>query len=321
MNKKKIDDKFFVELDDYINGIEILNSSQEKEYYEILELGKKLAGNDFSENSNKEEVFSKTFKKLNINEGEDNMNKSNKTKKSLMKVASIALICILGISTMQTSFAQDLVAKIVKTISLGHITVIEEYTGEESFPIPEEFKGKIFDKDGNLIEIFSADIDKIYTADGDEIANLDMGNGKIITVDQQEKMIEEDILVVKDINKLNEYTCFEVILPSYLPEGYEFDRAGFFKDSNGIVEDSKYIELYFTNAKTGEYIYMQQRFADEETGYATGGENVQEIKINGVDAVMYNDRNIDWEYNGVLYMLNGRGIVKSELIKMAESFK
>lgn len=75
-------------------------------------------------------------------------------------------------------------------------------------------------------------------------------------------MMEEETLVIKDIRKLNDYTCFDVIFPSYLPEGYQFDRAEFYKEDNSVVEDTKYIELYFTNNKTGKYIYMQQRFAD-----------------------------------------------------------
>ena len=139
---------------------------------------------------------------------------------------------------------------------------------------------------------------------------------------EAEKMRKEGILVVKDPNEFNNYTCFNVVLPSYLPEGFEFDRAEFYEDENGVVENTKYIGLYFTNEKTGKYIYMQQRFADEETAYAGGAKKVEEIKINGVDAVFYDDRNIDWEANGVIYALSGRGeITKDELIKIAESIK
>jgi hypothetical protein len=65
---------------------------------------------------------------------------------------------------------------------------------------------------------------------------------------------------------------------------------------------------------------MQQRFADEETAYETGGSKVEKIKINGVDAILY-DNSLDWEYNGVIYALNGKGIAKDELIKIAESIK
>ena len=135
-------------------------------------------------------------------------------------------------------------------------------------------------------------------------------------------MSEEQTLVVKDPNELNNYTCFDVKLPSYLPEGYKFTEAEFFKDENGVVENAKIIGLYFANEKTGKFIYMQQRLAVEEAGYVTGAAKVEELKINGVDAVLYGDSNLDWEYNGVIYMLVGRGeIAKDELIKIAESIK
>ena len=324
MSKKNIEDLFSTEMDAYANGIERSKKSQSEEYNELLELGKKLADNDFSKVSNKEEVFDKTIKNIN-NRGEDTVGNSNKARRIVTKVASIALVCILGFSIMQTSFAQEVVGKIVKTISLGHITIFEEEFVENMEPIsvPEKLKGKIFDKDGNLVEELLVDKpQKLYTADGEEIDELDSETGEIITVAEDEKMREEQYLVVKDPNELNNYTCFNVILPSYLPEGYEFDRAEFYKDDNGVVENSKYISLYFTNKKTGEKIYIPQRFADEETAYETGGSKVEEIKINGVDAVIYDDRNIDWEANGVIYGISAKGeITRTELIKIAESIK
>lgn len=67
---------------------------------------------------------------------------------------------------------------------------------------------------------------------------------------------------------------------------------------------------------------MQQRVAEEDAGYVTDAVKIEELKINGVDAVLYDDSNLDWEYNGVIYMLVGRGeIAKDELIKIAESIK
>ena len=324
MSKKNIEDLFSTEMDAYANGIERSKKSQSEEYNELLELGKKLADNDFSKVSNKEEVFDKTIKNIN-NRGEDTVGNSNKARRIVTKVASIALVCILGFSIMQTSFAQEVVGKIVKTISLGHITIFEEEFVENMEPIsvPEKLKGKIFDKDGNLVEELLVDKpQKLYTADGEEIDELDSETGEIITVAEDEKMREEQYLVVKEPNKLNDYTCFNVILPSYLPEGYQFDRAEFYKGEDEVVENSKYISLFFTNEDTGKHIYMQQRFADEETAYETGGSKVEEIKINGVDAVIYDDRNIDWEANGVIYGISTRGAVtRNELIKIAESIK
>lgn len=317
MSKRRMKNSFSNGLDDYFNGVET------EECKELLEIAKVLEDKDFSEDSNKEEVFNKILKNINDYKGENTMKKSNKFKHPITKVASFALIGVLSISLMQTSFAQDVVGKVLKTISLGHIVVYEEeFLETESYPVPDKLKGKIFDKDGNPIEAISNKIEKIYTADGEEIDSIDDLTGEITTVAESEKQRKEQTLIVKDSNELNNYTCFDVILPSYLPEGYKFDRAEFYKDENGIVENTKYISLYFTNEKTGKFIYMPQRFADEETAYETGGSKVEEIKINGVDAVIYSDSNIDWEANGVLYGLSGRGEVdKDELIKIAESIK
>lgn len=317
MNKKKIGDKFSMDMDNYISGKENLNI--EEEYKELLELGKTLSQNDFSKNGNKEKIFNKSLDSIKKYKGEDNMKKSRKV---IIKAASFALVCILGITTMKTSFAQELVDKIANFISIGHVTVYEDpvYNKGEIIPVPEELKGKIFDKDGKPMEEMTVGSpDTMYTADGEKINSIESETFKIEI--EAENKLENNNLVVKDTDKLNDYTCFEVILPNYLPNGYDFDRAEFFRDENGIVENSKYISLYFINNATGEYIYMQQRFADEETAYAAGGRKIEQLKINGADAILY-DNNLDWEDNKVIYALSGRGIIpRDELIKIAESFK
>lgn len=328
MKGKKLEEKFSAEIDAYLNGTTKIDKSSKpssEEYNELLEIGKMLADQDFSKNSNKEEIFKKTLKNIDRYKGEDNMKKVNKIRRPIAKVASFALVCILGISLMQTSFAQNFMDKVVKTITLGHITIVQDEPETKSYPIPDELKGKVFDKDGNPVEVFSKD-KKIYTADGEEIVGFDFEReGIIITAaqaQQENEMMKEKTLIVKDPNKLNNYTCFNVILPSYLPKGYAFDRAEFYKDEKGVVENTKYINLYFTNKETGKYIFMQQRFADDETAYEAGTDGkIEKIKINGVDAIMSDNRTIDLEANGVLYSLHGRGIAKNELIKIAESIK
>lgn len=315
MEKEKMADKFSSDLDAYVNGIKKTDDSQSEEYNELLELGKILADKDFSKNSNKEDVFNKTFK--NIRGGKNIMKKPWKTKNLVTKVASLALVCVLCISLTQTSFAQEIVNKVVKTISLGHITVFQEEPASKDGNLPEVSLPAEQEK------IYIDENTKIHTVAGEEIADLNFETGEVITVAEEEKMMEELTLVVKDSSKLNNYTCFDVLLPSYLPEGYKFNKAEFLKgNKNDIVENSKYISLYFTNEETGKYIYMQQRFADEETAFATSSDKVEELKINGVKAVFYGGNNLNWEANGVLYILSGRGeITKDELIKMAESIK
>ncbi|MBU3199584.1 DUF4367 domain-containing protein [Clostridium estertheticum] len=325
MSNKRIEDKFSREMDAYFNGIEDKNKIESSEYNELLEFSKNMSKEDFSKNSNKKGVMNKTLKSISENKGENIMKKSNKFKKAAIAVAAI---CIVSVSIMQTSFAQDIAEKVIKTISLGHISVIQtEPSKIKEMRLTDEYKGKVFDKQGKQVQVVTQDNhNELFTAKGEKIAHMQAG--KIITVAEQEKMDKErekGVVEVKDSSKLNDYTCFNVKLPTFLPEGYKFDRAEFYKEKNEKkVENSKYIGLYFTNEKTGKSIYMQQRFPDETTkSIASTDGTIEKTKINGVNAVISDDRNIDWETKDAIYFLSAGkgGIIKSELIKVAESIK
>ncbi|MBZ9622357.1 DUF4367 domain-containing protein [Clostridium sp. FP2] len=321
MRNKRIEDKFSREIDAYFNGIEDKKKIEPSEYNELLQFSKNISNKDFSKDSNKQAVYNKTLKSISENKGENIMKKSNKFKKAAI---SVAAICIVSVSLMQTSFARDIADKVIRTISLGHISVVQtEPSKIKEVKVPDEFKGKVFDKQGKSIEVLTVgNAKELYTVKGEKIAN--MQDGKIITVAEDEKMRKEGVVEVKDSTKLNEYTCFDVKLPTFLPKGYKFDRAEVYKEKNETkVKNSKYIDLYFTNKETGKFIFMQQRFPDETTKFASGTDGtIEEIKINGVNAVISENRNIDWETKNALYNLSGRGgITKSELIKIAESIK
>jgi hypothetical protein len=319
MNKKSIEDKFSIDMDAYFNGIEHIGEHQQQEYNEILKLGKALSDKDFSKDSNKEAVFNKTLKNINQHKGENVMKNSNKIRKITAAAASFVIVC--GVFS-QTSFAKGFAEKVINKISLGHITV-EQSESPSEMVVPTNLEGKVFDKNKNPLTVITKNTGKIYTKSGEQIA--DIANGKIVTVSEakaEDKKEEENMLIVKDSSSLNKYTCFNVKLPSYLPKDYKFDRAEFYKGKDGSIS-KKYIDLFFTNEKTGKYIYMQQRFANEETKYASGTDGkIEKIKVNGKDAVLDDNRRMDWENNGVLYGLSGRGAFgKDELIKIADSIK
>lgn len=323
MNKKSIEDNYSIELDAYINGIEEKNKSKSEEYSGLLELGKTLADEDFSKGSNKEVVFNKVLKNINERKGDNIVKKSNKIKHSRRAVAAAAAVCIISISLTQTSFAKELAEKIIKVVSLGHTSIMQIESSEiEKMPVPDEFKGKIFDKNGKPIEVVTkGNADNMYTANGEKIVSF--SDGKIITEAEAGKIDKEQKVLIKDTNELSKYTCFKVILPSYLPKDYKFDRAEITKDKNGLKSESRpYIDIYFTNEKTGKFIYMQQRIADESMNSVSSANKVEQVKINGVDAVISDNRYIDWEYNNVIYSLSVRGEIKKiELMKIAESIK
>lgn len=322
MNRDNMKDNFSADMDNYFEGTDIPNKMGMDEGLKLTEFGRKLSSQDFSGESEKEEVLNKI--KRRIKNSEDfNMNR----RKSLKRITiTAATVTVLLITLMQTTFAQEFVEKIINSISLGNINAIQvQHPDIKEYKIPDELKGKIFDKDGNPLEVITEENKgELYTADGEKVVSFSNGQG--ITEKQKAKMDQEGKLVVKDSEKLNDYTCFKVILPGFLPDGYEFDRAEFYKDETGAVNQTKYIDLFFKNQTTGNYFFMQQRFSDEETAYEfTTDGDIEKIKINDSDAVIFDGnhgKNIDWEYNGVLYGLNGRGnIDQTDLIKIAESIK
>jgi len=236
-------------------------------------------------------------------------------------LATLLVVSVLSVTFVQPSFAQELLMKVLQTINLGHIVAHEVEFSADSNVIPDDLKGKIFDSKGNALVTLDAaqKAGDIYNADGEKIVGVE--DGRLVTQSERDQE-KAELLIERDSSKLNEYTIFDVGLPAYLPEGYTFDRAEFYKDSNGDVINSKYINLYFVNEATDEIISMQQRHADSETAYemSTDG-TIEKVKINGVDAVFVNGKGLDWEANGVLYGVTSASLDKNDLIKVAESIR
>lgn len=291
----------------------------EIERQQLRKLEQALYHMDFSETSNKIKVEEQVFGEMK-GEAEIKMGKKFNLKK--LGIVAVAAVSVCGV--MQTAVAQEFVGKIIKTISTDHIKVNQDEKVEwTKMPVPEKLKGKLYLADGTEVSEFTPDMTAFYTADGEKIAHMDAETGEILTEAEAKKKHDEMILTEYDVNKIDEYLCFTSQLPTELPEGYSFNRAEFYKDENGKVEDSKYLSLYFTNQITGKEIYVQERFADDETAYETGTDGtVEEIDINGVKAILQDEADLDWEADGLLFGISTRNnISKEELIKMANSFK
>jgi hypothetical protein len=323
MNSKELQQKFSADLAESINGAEN-DLKGSGEYLELLELGRVLAHKDFSEGSDQTAILNKARRAYIGQEKEKEMRTNYNLKRPAVIVATLLVVGTLSITFVQPSFAQELLSKILHTINLGHILAHEVEYSENYNVIPDELKGKIFDRNGNALQSLDAanKLDGIYTANGERI--VDIVNGEPLTqagMDKEKEIEEEGKLIVKDSSKLNEYTLFDVGLPEYLPAGYTFDRAEFYKETNSEVS-GKYIDLYFVNEATNEKISMQQRYADEETAYemSTDG-TIEKVEINGVDAVLVNGIGLDWEANGVLYGVTSASLDKDDLVKVAASIR
>ncbi|OMC79506.1 hypothetical protein BK125_04260 [Paenibacillus odorifer] len=320
MNSKDIQQKFSADLDESIYGA-ANDLKGTEEYKELLELGRVLAHQDFSEGSDKTAILNKARRKYAGQKEEIGLRTKHRFRRPAVMLATLLVVSVLSVTFVQPSFAQELLMKVLQTINLGHIVAHEVEFSADSNVIPDDFKGKIFDSKGNALVTLDA-VQKagdIYNADGEKIVGVE--DGRLVTQSERDQE-KEELLIERDSSKLNEYTIFDVGLPAYLPEGYTFDRAEFYKDSNGDVIHSKYINLYFVNEASDEIISMQQRHADSETAYemSTDG-TIEKVKINGVDAVLFNGKGLDWEANEVLYGVTSASLDKNDLIKVAESIR
>ncbi|WP_054939177.1 DUF4367 domain-containing protein [Paenibacillus ihuae] len=320
MNTKDKIQKFARDLDEGLHLKHPFCWNESAESLELLELGKALAGQDFSI-SHRSAVLSKVQSSANFKQEVSNMKIKSSLRRPAMIMASILIAGGLSISFVKPSFAEELFGRVLQKINLGNI-IASEMDPNVAPPFPEEWKGKLFDKDGNVITSFTKKLGEVYNADGEQIVNFD--GDKLITKSEQEQRDKETVermLTVKSQAELDKYALFKVKLPKYLPEGFAFDRGEFYTSEDGIV-NGNYLNLFFTSEHEDQDITLYYAYSSKENAYemSTSGK-MEKVKVSGVDAVMMNDRSLDWEADGVLYDIATHGLERSEVLKIAESIR
>ncbi len=109
-------------------------------------------------------------------------------------------------------------------------------------------------------------------------------------------------------------TDFEIMLPTYIPEGYEMEE---------IVRDADVCMCLFVN-DNGKEIFFTQHFNDSAlTTIDTEKVIYEQIIINSVDGLFYTNKDISCiVFGNEKYSFNISGdLSKKELIKIAESIK
>jgi len=250
-------------------------------------------------------------------------NAMKRIKKPLIAAtAAVMLICISFTTYGQGFF------NVVRHIFIGSHAqyIVAEYPN--SYPVPEELRGQLFDSDGNEMKAFNQG-DKLHNADGEEalIYNDGYGNFSVLTVEELNS-IEREIKYV-EFHNLTEGSSFfisDILNPDYLPDGYSFKNIEFYADSEDELHaaDNKYMNINYSNGT--DDILCMLRFMDEETAFSFvdhgDAEAYKEIKINGHDAIIYKGRMLNIQIGDVMYSyFSNENISADELIKIAESLK
>lgn len=233
-------------------------------------------------------------------------------------------VCAAVAAVTCTAFASEgYLDRIIKIIATGYNSYYQ-IDSSQPYELPDELKGKIFDKNGNALESLNEeDFGNIYDNEGNIIDNKkfkEMFEEVIDTVDDYDAETSEKNF--ESIEEAEKAAVFDIKFPHYIPKGYELERVYTYKDSDGGIS-GQYMTIEYKNSK-GDLLHIFERILNEETAFISSTDGtVEETEINGRKAAIQNDNFIGWETeDNVSVEIATRGnISKEEMIKMAESVK
>lgn len=246
-----------------------------------------LLRTDFSmEDKSKEAIRNRLLQKIhNQNDHGEEREGASSLKRSFPKkqfkpVFTVVLMGMLLGSFSVTSYGQSFY-QAVKEIFIGKYAKfhVSEKTDHNIIPIPQQLRGRLYDQNGNVLDHFPID-GKIYNKNGEEVilsVNLSpeedgnlMTEYEILTDAEFDARRNRNKTDLSDLEEAKSYVVFDFLLPSYLPEGYAFDRVEMFHDEEGkIAKDSEYANIYFSNGDRTKDISLHLRLMNEETAFET----------------------------------------------------
>lgn len=267
-----------------------------------------------------QQVFQQDAVKRGIQKEDSTMQKTNTRRFKRSFVIAACLVLALSI----TAFA------VVNYLDLGKYAqyVHDDSSGSDiaaqmEEPLPEELRGLLYDSDGKAIEKAGETLDGIYNANGEAVTVTydDFGNPVILTQKEAAERRAEVSTLFDNLEEAQAYLVFNARSFDYIPADYVLEGYRIFNDENGQPQqDTKYLQMYFyKNGNVDDYIYVQARFMDEETSFTSDSDRrVEKTTINGYETIL-GESGVDILIDDVLYMIYGKNLPQSEVIKMAES--
>ena len=303
MSEKSLETQFNKELDQYISGDKFeRQGTSSEEYDELLSIGKALWDDKVCENINEDKLRS-TFMAQIEQERENEKMKKGKSLKKMIAVAS--MVAVLGVGISQTALAEEIISSIKDRFTTGYSSVVqidkekEKQKQQETLrEVPEGCKGKIFDAEGKELEYLPMYLEDVYNKDGEPIIAV-IDDCPYTEVEYIEKFgneeEEEEYPIVTEVDKINDYTSFEVKMPTYLTEGVTFSQANIYCEMG--------IGIEFINSAGERAVYMDVREKREGAQYETCTyDEIVEVDINGVKGLMF-DNSLTWETEDTIYTL------------------
>ncbi len=110
---------------------------------------------------------------------------------------------------------------------------------------------------------------------------------------------------------------FDLRVPSYLPDGYEFDHAMLLGDLYG--SEQEILSLKYTNGSG--ILHLRECVSDGSDQLKPAMGEPEIVSINGTDGEftsMFGRNSLQWSADGIDYSLSGE-FEQDELVRIAES--
>jgi len=172
---------------------------------------------------------------------------------------------------------------------------------------------ELYDKDDNLLSKVEYRDITFNTGIPDSEFIFEAPAGAEVVETSLEDMMPKEMT----LDEVRANLTFDPKTPSYLPDGYEFDRATVFDDLYGNGQEL--VSLQYTDGSG--VLDLTERVSDdtEESGTMMGEPEI--VSINGTDGEftsMFGMNTLRWSADNVDYSLSGE-FEKDELVKVAES--
>jgi hypothetical protein len=139
-----------------------------------------------------------------------------------------------------------------------------------------------------------------------------------------EQRTSEDITEqMQQKEEAKELVGFDVLISSYIPEGYEFKRTLFFNNSTYSVTDQIYEMVTFVYENDDEWIHVSEICYETDYSRMDELDNAEKVSINGSEAkfVAFTQSNfLRWETGDIEFTIVGMAS-KDDIVKMAESMR
>ncbi|NOQ48874.1 MAG: outer membrane lipoprotein-sorting protein [Methanococcoides sp.] len=179
-------------------------------------------------------------------------------------------------------------------------------------------KYEIYDEDENPMISFEIRNLKVNTGISDDEFEFEIPDGaEVEVIDLNEIKPPEEMT----LEEAKDTAGFDILLPSYIPDGYEFDHALFSNNSAALVDDQVFERVTLVYENGDEWLHISEVFFGTGSSDMAVMGDAETVSINGSEGkfVAFTQTNLlRWTTGDIELTITGM-VDKDEIVKVAES--